>query len=63
MVDLLCTCGHLDTDHTCGMFKKVRCLKHDSFNINKKCDCTKFSLDNLLYLEQLDKEYYRGNDI
>ena len=61
MVDLICTCGHLDTDHSIGWFEHVRCFKEDSFNIKKPCRCTKFSLDNLLYLEQLDKEYYLGN--
>ncbi len=59
-IDLLCTCGHLDTDHTCGMFEHVKCLQQDSFDINKRCRCSKFSLDALVYLEQLDKEYYLG---
>lgn len=60
-IDLLCTCGHLNTEHTCGMFERVQCLKQDTFNNNKRCKCTWFSLDNLLYLEQLDKEYYLGS--
>ncbi len=62
MVDLLCSCGHLDIDHTYDMLIDEACLEQDSFNINKKCGCTKFSLDNLLYLEQLERESYYGND-
>lgn len=61
MVDLICTCGHEDIDHTCGMFEKVKCVKPDSFDYSKRCKCTWFSLDNLLYLEELDKEYYLGS--
>jgi len=59
MVELFCSCGHLDTDHAVKP-AKTRC-RWDDGDLGGRCLCPEFRLDSLLYLEQLDKEYYLGN--
>jgi hypothetical protein len=54
MVELICSCGHLDKEHKwpdLHFYGDTQC---------RICPCMKFMLDNLLYLEELDKEYYLG---
>lgn len=69
-IDLLCTCGHFDsqhfcsekhhkkTKHKCNITDRVWCNDSDVNDPPWNCKCTKFSMDNLAYLEELDKDYY-----
>ena len=57
--DLICTCGHLEKDHS----HKLWGLRASECRIvlrmpKVKCNCIRFMLDNLLYLEILERIYY-----
>ena len=54
MVELTCSCGHLDQEHHDGFI----CQREDMYRPNAACPCNVFILDGLLYLEQVDKAYY-----
>lgn len=68
--DFLCTCGHYDSQHfcsekahkrkrhKCNITDRVFCDDSDKLDPPWSCKCTKFSMDNLLYLEEMDREYY-----
>ena len=59
MVDLICSCGHLDKEHSLNSPWNGWCNFMETKK--KQCDCIEFRLDNLLYLEQLERESYYGN--
>lgn len=64
MVSLICSCGHLDTDHANRIIGTPDIPKADCFYVDMDgsfCDCRDFRLDNLLYLEQLERESYYAN--
>lgn len=72
LIDLLCTCGHFDSQHfcsekhhkkakhKCNITDRVWCNDSDVNDPPWNCKCTKFNMDNLAYLEEMDKQYYRG---
>lgn len=72
LIDLLCNCGHYDSQHfcsekshmkkkhKCNLTDRVFCDDTDIFNPPWSCKCSKFIMDNLSYLEQADREYYGG---
>lgn len=51
---LYCTCGHDETFHADYLGGLGRCAWSDG-DIGGWCLCTEFRLDNLLYLEELNK--------
>jgi hypothetical protein len=55
MVELICSCGHLDKEH--GQFGLI-CQREDMYRPKAACPCNIFILDDQLYAEQMDKEYY-----
>ncbi len=56
MVELICSCGHLDTDHS--TYPPSTHCHFDDGDLGVRCLCPEFKLDGLLYLEQVDREYY-----
>jgi len=64
-VDLICTCGHFDSDHVCSdkSHKKPNhicnetdrtfCCNVDVLDSPWSCKCERFRIDNLKFLEGL----------
>lgn len=57
-IELLCTCGHVSTEH--NIFPPNTRCRFDDGDLGVRCQCSKFHLDTLLYLEEIDRAYYGG---
>lgn len=52
---MLCTCGHYEEDHRFNAIRKRNWCLFDDGDIGNRCSCLDFRLDNLLYLEELNR--------
>lgn len=60
--ELYCSCGHLESDHKSDNPWNGWCSKCAFDKDDRPCICIEFRFDALLYLEELDRLYYKGTN-